>query len=84
MILLRWLTFLPRSDCDPHSPGPVDLFISSDTSICSTMVFPPLRNSDHGVVSVSIDFPSYSQQDARFITLPMTILVLIGTVFVMI
>ena len=66
MILLRWLTFLPRSDCDPHSPGPVDLFISSDTSICSTMVFPPLRNSDHGVVSVSIDFPSYSQQDAPF------------------
>ena len=66
MILLRSLTFLPRSDCDPHSPGPVDLFISSDTSICSTMVFPPLRNSDHGVVSVSIDFPSYSQQDAPF------------------
>ena len=44
----------------------MDLFISSDTSICSTMAFPPLRNSDHGVVSVSIDFPSYSQQDALF------------------
>ena len=31
----------------------------SDASICSTMVFPPLGNSDHVVASVSIDFPSY-------------------------
>ena len=30
------------------------------------MVFPPLGNSDHVVVSVSIDFPSNSQQDAPF------------------
>ena len=30
------------------------------------MAFPPLRNSDHVVVSVSIDFPSNSQQDAPF------------------
>ena len=30
------------------------------------MAFPPLRNSDHGVVSVSIDFPSNSQKDALF------------------
>ena len=27
-----------------------------DFSICSTMAFPPLGNSDHAVVSVSIDF----------------------------
>ena len=51
-------------DCDSHSPALLDLFISSDASICSTMAFPPLGNSDHVVVSVSIDFPSYSQQDA--------------------
>ena len=44
-------------DCDPHSPVPLDLFISSDTSIGSTMAFLPLRNSDHAVVSVSTDFP---------------------------
>ena len=43
----------------------MDLFISSDTSIFSTMAFPPLGNSYH-VVSVSIDFPSYSQRDALF------------------
>ena len=29
-------------------------FISSDASICSTMAFPPLGNSDHVVYSVSI------------------------------
>ena len=53
-------------DCDSHSPALLDLFISSDASICSTMAFPPLGNSDHVVVSVSIDFPSNSQQDALF------------------
>ena len=53
-------------DCGSHSPNPLDLFISSDTSICSTMAFPPLGSSDHVVVSVSIDFPSYSQQDSPF------------------
>ena len=30
------------------------------------MDFPPLRNFDHAVVSVSIDFPSNSQWDALF------------------
>ena len=53
-------------DCDSHSPALLDLFISSDASICSTMAFPPLGNSDHVVVSISIDFPSYSQQDTPF------------------
>ena len=38
----------------------------SDASICFTMAFPPLGNSDHVVVSVSIDFPSNSQRDAPF------------------
>ena len=53
-------------DCDSHSPAVLDLFLSSDASICSTMAFPPLGNSDHVVVSVSIDFLSYSQRDAPF------------------
>ena len=53
-------------DCDSHSPALLDLFFSSDTSICSTMTFPPLENSDHIVVSVSINFPSNSQRDAPF------------------
>ena len=53
-------------DCDSHSPALLDLFISSDASICSTMAFPPLGNSDHVVVSVSIDFPIDSKQDTPF------------------
>ena len=66
MTLLRWLTFLLRSQTDSHSPALLDLFLSSDTSICSTMTFLPLENSDHVVVSVSIDFATNSQQDAQF------------------
>ena len=69
-------------DCDPQIPALSDLFISSDTSICSTVAFPPLANSDNVVVSVSIDFPSDSKQDAPFRS--MTILVLIWTVLVII
>ena len=53
-------------DCDSHSPTLLDFFLSSDASICSTMAFPQLGNSDHVVVSVSIDFPTNSQQDAPF------------------
>ena len=45
----------PMPDCNSHSPALLDLFISSGASICSTMLFPPLGNSDHVVVSVSID-----------------------------
>ena len=52
-------------DCDSYSPALLDLFLSSDASICSMMAFTPLGNSDH-VVSVSIDFPTNSQQDAPF------------------
>ena len=53
-------------DCDSHGPALLDLFLTSDASICSTMAFPPLGNCDHVVVSVSIDFPSNSQRDAPF------------------
>ena len=44
-------------DCDSHSLALLDFFLSSDTSVCSTMAFPPLGSSDHVVVSVSMDFP---------------------------
>ena len=53
-------------DCDFQSAALFDLFISSDTSVCSTMAFPPVGNSGHLVISVSIDFPSNSQGDALF------------------
>ena len=66
MTLLRWLTFLPGFLTVTLSPALLDFFLSSDTSICSTMAFPSLGNSDHVVVSVSIDFPLNSKQDAPF------------------
>ena len=53
-------------DCDSIRPALSNFFLSSDASICSTMVFSPLGNSNHVVVSVSIDFPSNSQRDAPF------------------
>ena len=53
-------------DCDSHSPALLDLFISSDANVCSTMAFPELGNSDHFVLSVSTDFPTNSQRDASF------------------
>ena len=53
-------------DCDSHNPALLHLFLTSDASICSTMAFPPLGNSDHVVVSVFIDFPTNSQWDAPF------------------
>ena len=54
------------TDCDSHSPTLLDFFLSSDANICSTMAFPPLGNSDHVFVSVSIDFPINSKRDAPF------------------
>ena len=53
-------------DCDSHSPALLDFFVSSDASICSTMAFPPLTNSDHVAVSVAIDFPRNSSQGTSF------------------
>ena len=37
-------------DCDSHSLALLGLIHSSDTSICCTVPFPPLENSDHVVV----------------------------------
>ena len=62
--MVKFPTQIP--DRDSHSSALLDLFVSSDTSICCTMAFSPLGNSDHVVVSVSIDFPSNSQLDAPF------------------
>ena len=52
-------------DSDSHNPALLDSIISSDPSICYTVAFPPLGNSDVAVW-VSIDFPSNSKGDAPF------------------
>ena len=63
--LIQMVNFPTRiPDCDSQSPTLLDLFISSDASICSTMALPPLGNFDHVVASVSIDFLSNLQRDA--------------------
>ena len=65
--LTQMVNFPPQiPDYDSHSSVLLDIFVSSDANICSTIAFPPLGNSDRDVVSVPIDFPSYSQQDALF------------------
>ena len=46
--------------CDSHSRALLDFFLSSDTSICSTMAFPPLEILIM-LLSVSIDFPINSK-----------------------
>ena len=67
MTLLRLVNFPTLIwDWGSHSPALLDLFLSSDVSICSTMAFPPLGNSDHVVASLSIEFPSDSQRDGLF------------------
>ena len=78
--MVNFSTWIP----DSHSPAPLDLFISSGASICSTMAFPRLGNSDHGFLSVSIDFPTNSQRDTPFYRIAYDYLVLIGMVFVII
>ena len=55
----------PIHDCHSHSSALLDLFISSDASICCIMAFPPLGNSDV-VVSVSIDFAPNSNGMLHF------------------
>ena len=62
--MINFPTRIP--DCGSQIPVLLDLFISSGANICSTMAFPPLENSDHVAVSVSIDFLSNSKRDAPF------------------
>ena len=66
------------SDCDSQSLALLNFFLSSDTSSCSTMAFPPLGNSVYVVVSGFIHFPSNSQRDASF-RIVMGILLVIRT-----
>ena len=60
--MINFPTRIP--DYDSHNTALLDLFLTSDASICSTMA--PLVNSDHVVVSVSIDFPNNSQREVPF------------------
>ena len=41
-------------------------YLLGSLTVILTMAFPPLGNSDHVLVSVSIDFPIKSKRDAPF------------------
>ena len=43
--MVNFLTWIPG--CSSNSRALLDLFLSSDASICSTMAFAPLENFDH-------------------------------------
>ena len=62
--MVNFLSWIPN--CDSINPGLLNLFISSDPSICSIVASLTLGNSDHVVVSFSIDFLSNSKRDAPF------------------
>ena len=85
MTLLRWLTFPVGSQTVILT---VLLFWISFFLLMLLFViqwlYLQLGNSDHVNVSVSIYFPSNSQQDALFHYIAFTILILNGTVFLII
>ena len=85
MTLLRWLTFPVGSQTVILT---VLLFWISFFLLMLLFViqwlYLQLGNSDHVNVSVSIYFPSNSQQDALFHHIAFTILILNGTVFLII
>ena len=54
--MVKFLSRIP--DCGSQSL--LDLFLFSDPNIFSIVAFLPVANSDHAVVSVSIDFCSNS------------------------
>ena len=51
-------------DYHSQSTALLDLFFPFNVSIFCTMVFPPLGNCDHVIVSTFIDFSSNCQRDA--------------------
>ena len=65
MTLLRWLIFLLISQTVIRAHS-CSFFLSSDASICSAILQWLSFNSDHVVVSVSIDFLTNTKRDALF------------------
>ena len=62
--MAKFPTWFPDYDCP--SPALLDVFVSSNPSICSTVTFSSMGNSDHVAVSVFIDFVSISKQDVPY------------------
>ena len=52
--------------CRSHNVTLSDLFLSSDATVCSTVAFPSLGNSDHVAAAASNDLPSNSTAEVSF------------------
>ena len=85
MTLLRWLTFPVGSQTVILTVLPfwISFFLLMLLFVIQWLYL-QLGNSDHVNVSVSIYFPSNSQQDVLFHHIAFTILILNGTVFLII
>ena len=62
--MFNFPTWIPNYDS--HSPALLICFFLLTLIFFFAMAISPLGNSDHGAISVSIDFLSNSQQDALF------------------
>ena len=83
--LTQMVNFLKRiPDCDSHCPALLDLFFSSDASICSTMLSLHLEILIMLLSQFPLTFHHIQNGMPRFIALLTTILVLIRTVLVII
>ena len=71
-------------NCDSHSSTVLNLFLSSDASICSTLVFLHWKILIMLVSQFPLAFHHFHNGLIHFIALLMTLLVLIGSVFVII
>ena len=80
--MVNFPTCIP--DCDSHSPALLDLFISFDASIRSTIAFPPFGNLIMLLSQFPLTFHHIHNEMPHFIALLMAILVLIRTVFLII
>ena len=69
------------SDCDSHSPALLDLFLSSEANVCSTMAFPHWEILIMLLSQFPLTFHHIPNGMPYFIALLMTILMLIGSVF---
>ena len=56
-------------DCDSHSPALLDLFLSSDTCICSTMAFSPWQILTMLLSQFPLTFPQTQNRMSHFIEL---------------
>ena len=79
---VNFLTLIPS--CVSHNPALLDLFLPHDPSICSAVIFPYWEIVIKLVSQFLLTFLQTQKRMPLFIARLMTVLVLMGTVFVII